>query len=78
MELLSDDFVALLRNILADPLRAILGTVLAGRHPVVEPIRSRRDLRIVRVGTENRDRLPVEIARLFLKYFEGAGRDAGA
>ncbi len=78
MELLSDDFAALLRKILADPQRAILGTVLASRHPAVEPIRSRRDLHIVRVGIENRDRLPVEIARLFLEYFEGAGLDAGA
>ena len=78
MELLSARFVALLRGILDDPLRPILGTVLAGRHPVVEPIRRRGDVRIVQVGTENRDRILAEIGRLFVEYLEGVGGSAGS
>ncbi len=78
MELFSARFVALLRGILDDPLRPILGTVLAGRHPVVEPIRRRGDVRIVQVGTENRDRLPAEIGRLFVEYLEAVDGSAGS
>lgn len=65
MELLSKAFVELLRRLVADPSRPILGTVLAGHHPAIEPIRHRRDIVIVQVTIENRDGLPETISRLF-------------
>jgi nucleoside-triphosphatase THEP1 len=76
MELFSAGFVALLQRILDDPQRPILGTVLAGRHPVVEPIRRRGDVKIVQVTVENRDRLPESIGQIFMEHL--ARPDAGA
>lgn len=65
MELLSMAFIELLRRLVDDPSSAILGTVLAGRHPVVDAIRCRDDIELIQVTTGNRDGLPAKIGRLF-------------
>jgi nucleoside-triphosphatase len=75
MELFSAEFVSQLGRLLDDPMRPILGTVLLGRHPIVEPIRRRRDVEVVRVTPENRNRLAAEIGRVFVDFLadsEGA------
>jgi nucleoside-triphosphatase len=68
MELFSAKFVALLRRLFDDPSQPILGTVLAGRHPLVEPLRRRPEVEIVEVTGESRERLPEAIGRLFAEY----------
>lgn len=69
MELFSPKFVALLGRILAETWQPILGTVLAARHPAVDPIRRRRDIEIVQVTHGNRDELPEAIGRTFVDHF---------
>ena len=76
MEMFSPKFVALLGRIFAETWRPILGTVLAARHPAVDPIRRRRDIEIVQVTRENRDELPAAIGRVFVEYL--ADPDAAA
>jgi len=71
MELFSEEFVTRLGRVLDDPQRPLLGTVMAGRHPVVEPIRRRRDIEIVTVTAENRERLVQQIGEIFVEYLSG-------
>ncbi len=71
MELFSQRFTALLDRLLGPSSdRAVLGTVLAGRHPKVDRLRRLPGLRIIEVGSENRDELPRELGRIYGEFLE--------
>jgi nucleoside-triphosphatase len=72
MELLSRRFTALLPGLLGPSAdTAVLGSVLSGRHPKVDPLRDMRGLQIVEVGPGNRDELPRQLARIYRGFLEG-------
>ncbi|NIN73278.1 MAG: AAA family ATPase [Gemmatimonadetes bacterium] len=69
MELFSGRFTALLERLLGPSSdRAVLGTVLAGRHPEVDRLRRRREPRIIEVRPRNRDGLPRELGEIYTEY----------
>jgi nucleoside-triphosphatase len=71
MELFSQRFTALLDRLLGPPGDwAVLGTVMAGRHPAVDRLRRGRGLRIIEVGPGNRDALPRELGRVYGDFLE--------
>lgn len=71
MELFSQRFTALLDQLFGPPGdRAVLGTVMAGRHPTVDRLRRGRGLRIIEVGPRNRDALPRELGRIYGDFLE--------
>jgi nucleoside-triphosphatase len=80
MELLSDRFVELLEPIFGrDSDRVVLGTVLQGRHPVVDRLRRRSDVQVIAVTAANRGELPGRLSAACLDFLErrqGAGGPA--
>lgn len=66
MELFSPKFVSLLGLVL-DPLSAwaVLGTVMRGRHPVVDRLRKQTNIHVVEVNQANREALPSQLAEIF-------------
>jgi nucleoside-triphosphatase len=71
MELFSERFTGLMDRLLGPSGdRAVLGTVLAGRHPKVDELRRQRDLQIIEVGPANRDELPLELGRIYGEFLE--------
>jgi len=64
MELFSERFQEAVRRALDSPA-AVLGTILSRPHPFADGIRRRRDVTILEVTPANRDRLPLELPRLF-------------
>lgn len=77
MELLSRRFQEALAALFAptNP-RAILGSIMAGRHPKVDVVRARSDLEVLEVTRTNRDGLPEELSRLF-RVEPVEGREGG-
>jgi nucleoside-triphosphatase THEP1 len=72
MELFSERFTALLERLLGPSGdRAVLGTVLAGRHPKVDRLRHGQGLQIIEVGPANRDGLPRELGLIYREFLEG-------
>jgi nucleoside-triphosphatase len=72
MELFSQRFTALLDRLLGPSAEsAVLGTVLAGRHPAVERLRQLRGLRVMEVDSANREDLPVELGRIYGDFLAG-------
>jgi nucleoside-triphosphatase len=61
MEFMSDAFVSLLPLIFDAP-NAILATVLQGRHPVADPLRTQPGVEVIEVSSSNRDVLPLQLA----------------
>lgn len=76
MELLSARFRDLLEGAFAPKnRRAVLGTVMAGRHPLVDSIRARRDVKVLEVTPDNREGLPAAlVAWLAARSGEGRAR----
>jgi nucleoside-triphosphatase len=71
MELYSERFTALVDRLLGPSGdRAVLGTVLAGRHPKVDGLRHLKGLRIIEVGPANRGELPRELGRIYGEFLE--------
>jgi len=64
MELFSERFRDAVRRAL-DSAAPVLGTILSGPHPFADEIRKRREVSIIEVTFENRDRLPAELSKLF-------------
>jgi nucleoside-triphosphatase len=62
MEFLSASFLTLLDRVFQSP-NAVLGTVLYRRHPLGDRFRRARGVEVIQVTTQNRDDLPVELAR---------------
>lgn len=74
MELFSQRFTSLLPRLFGPSTeRAVLGSVLAGRHPKVDPLRDLVGLRIIEVGPGNRDELAGELVRIYGEYLERTG-----
>jgi len=64
MELFSESFRQVVRRAL-DSSTPVLGTILSRSHLFADEIRKRRDVTIIEVTWENRDRLPGELAKRF-------------
>jgi nucleoside-triphosphatase len=62
MEFLSAAFVALLERAFQSP-NPLLGTVLYRPHPVADRLRQAPGVELIQVTRQNRDALPVELAR---------------
>jgi nucleoside-triphosphatase len=74
MELCSERFKAFLDRLIGGSGdRALLGTVLAGRHPEVERLRELKGLRVVEVTPANRDELPRELGRIYGEFLDRRG-----
>jgi nucleoside-triphosphatase len=74
MELFSERFTALVDRLLGPSSdRAVLGTVLAGRHPKVDRLRHLQGLQIIEVGPANRDGLPRELGRTYREFLDAGG-----
>ncbi len=74
MELFSERFVSLLER-LFDPAEehAVLGTILRGRHPKADWLRSQSGVEIIEVTQTNRDALPRRLAERLGPAAPGAG-----
>lgn len=71
MELFSQRFTALVDRLFGPSSDwAVLGTLLAGRHPKVDGLRRLRGLRIIEVGPRNRDALPRELGQIYGEFLE--------
>jgi nucleoside-triphosphatase len=66
MELFSDRFVAVLRRTLEGGW-PLIGSLMAGRNPIADSIRGRPDVQVVEVTTENRQKLPSELAAIYAR-----------
>jgi nucleoside-triphosphatase len=64
MELFSERFQEVVRRALDSPA-PVLATILSRPHPFADEIRRRRDVTILEVTPANRDRLHLDLARLF-------------
>ena len=64
MEFLSTAFVILLERVFQGP-NPVLGTILSRRHPLGDRLRQAPGVKLIEVTTQNRDALPVELARRF-------------
>jgi nucleoside-triphosphatase len=64
MEFLSAAFVNLLERVFQSP-NPVLGTILYRRHPLGDRLRQASGVELIQVTTQNRDALPVELARRF-------------
>jgi nucleoside-triphosphatase len=66
MELFSRRFVeALERMFIPGCEYAVLGTVMRGRHPVVDWVRGQEGVRVIEVTLSNRDGLPGRLSEMF-------------
>jgi nucleoside-triphosphatase THEP1 len=72
MELFSERFVGLLERIF-DPSAAwaVLGTVMLGRHPMVNLLRRRTDIEFIEVTRTVRDGLATELCRIYGEFLAG-------
>ncbi len=73
MELLSEKFIQQLTELLARPTH-LLATIANKGRGLIEQLKSRRDIEVVKVTGENRERLPEELAQRILREFEGRHR----
>ena len=64
MEFLSAAFVSLLERVFQSP-NPVLGTILYRRHPLGDRLRQAPGVDLIQVTRQNRDALPVELARRF-------------
>jgi nucleoside-triphosphatase len=62
MEFLSGAFGALLEQVFRSP-NPVLGTILYRRHPLGDRLRQAPGAELIQVTTQNRDALPMELAR---------------
>ena len=62
MEFLSAAFVTLLKRVFQSP-NPLLGTVLYGPHPVADRFRQAPGVELIQVTRQDRDALPVDLAR---------------
>jgi nucleoside-triphosphatase len=66
MEFLSGAFVTLVERVFQSP-NPVLGTILYRRHSLGDRFRQVPGVELIRVTTQNRDALPVELARRFAR-----------
>ena len=66
MEMFSEKFKASVLKAL-DSDKPVIGVILEPRHPFADLIKSRKDVRLVEVTLENRDRIPGIIKKLMEK-----------
>jgi nucleoside-triphosphatase len=64
MEFLSAALVTLLEQVFRSP-HPVLGTILYRRHPLGDRLRQASGAEVIQVTTQNREALPVELARRF-------------
>lgn len=62
MELYSQRFLQEIRKCLNT--KHVLGTIQERRHPFLDEVRSRRDVTLFELTTENRDKIPLQILQL--------------
>ncbi len=66
MELFSARFAELAERALAAEARCpVLGTLMQGRHPLIDPLRRRPDIRVLTVTPGNREALPGRLAEVY-------------